>query len=359
MQARLDQATAFLLAAALTIPAIAQAPDPAPARGGRRLVYEMPIDAMQRQLQREPKGDLEQMLVRTVTAVAARVGREVTVRRDKGGRFTVDVPPHLVPQVPALRRRIEVAGVLEMRIVADAGFVDGDVRFDLQAEGARLEAWLAKAENKQLLREDARSIRRFNADPKQGPLQSGNLAWHPRVLRPHLRHKERWDVSWTTYPALKHAVVKAYDDEQWNDGRIPDAVLGQPEEQQFLIELVAVNMRQRAFTNDDFDPAGFGISPGPGPEFCVTYAIRDDLAAEYSRWTEMHIGKSCAMTVYGLVGSAPCIQSMLPARGEFSGGFTREAAEELEVVLSSGPIVPPAFVAEEPLPASEPGQRRE
>ncbi len=349
----LVHATSFLLLAILTVAARGQTQDPAPARDGRRLVYELPMDALQRTLQHETNRDLEQLLDRVVRTVTARVGDGVTVRRHEATGFTVDVPPQLVPQVSALRHRIEASGTLEMRIVADNDFVDGPVKFDMQGEKDRLQAWLENPENKKLLLEDARNIRRFNKDTQQGPIQVGNLAWYPRQLRPDPEHTDRWDHSWTKFPALQQATVKAYDDAEWNDGMVPDAAKKKPEQEQFLIELIALNLRERGFTGEDLDPAS--IKAGSG--LAVKYALKGDLCSDYANWSEKYIGKASAIVLNGIVQSAPMFESRIPGRGQITGSFTKPEIDDLEFVLKAGSLpVPPKFVVEEPLPASEFGQ---
>ena len=337
----------------------AQAPEPAPPRDGRRLVYELPVDTLQRTLQNEPKRDLEQLLDRMVRTVAARVGDEVSVRRTAASGFTVDVPQKLAPQVAALRRCIEAVGKLEMRIIADGDFVDGPVKFDLQREKARLEQWLKVPENKKLLLEDPSNIRRFNEDPKHGPMQFGNLAWYPRHLRPDPSHKEKWDCSWTTYPALQQATVKVYDDAEWNNGTVPGAVKKKPEKEQFLVELVALNLRERGFTGEDLDPARISSGPDQSGGPAVRYELNGALKAEYAAWSEKHIGKASAIVLNGVVRSAPTFLSRIAGAGQISGTFTQQEADDLVIVLKSGSLpVAPKFVVEEPLPANDSGRPR-
>jgi len=347
----------FLVLLVLAAAAHGQAPEPAP-RDGRRLVYELPVDALQRTLQKGPNRDLEQSLDQMVRTVAARVGDEVSVRRHAASGFTVDVPPKLVPQVAALRHRIEAAGKLEMRIVADGDFVDGPVKFDMQSEKARLEAWLKNPENKKLVHEDPANIRRFNNDSKQGPIQFGKLAWYPRQLRRDPKDKEQWDHPWTTFPALQQATVKVYDDADWNGGKVPDATKKKPEQEQFLVELVALNLRERGFTGEDLEPAGISSGPDPAGALAVLYELKDGLKAEYAAWTEKYIGKASAIVLNGVVQSAPVFRSKIPGVGQISGSFTRQEVDDLVIVLKSGSLpIAPKFVVEEPLPASEFGPR--
>ena len=342
----------FLMLAILTVAPRGQEPAPEPASDGRRLVYELPMDALQRTLQNEPKRDLEQLLDQVMRAVAARVGDEVRVRREPANGFTVDVPPRLVPQVAALRRRIEAVAKLEMRIVADGDFVDGPVTFDMKAEKARLEAWLK--ENKKLVLQDPSNIRRFNDDQKLGPVQFGNLAWYPRQLRPDQTRKDKWDYSWTTFGPLKQATVKVYDDAEWNGGMVPFAVKKKPEQEQFLVELVALNLRERGFTGEDLDPSGISSSPDHTGGSAVLYELREALKADYSAWSEKHVGKASAIVLNGVVHSAPVFQSKIPGRGMISGTFTQQEVDDLVIVLKSGSLpMAPKLVVEEPLPASK------
>ncbi|MFY9344500.1 MAG: hypothetical protein WAT39_18550 [Planctomycetota bacterium] len=331
-----------------------QEPQPAPARDGRRLVYELPVDAMQRALQHTPELDLEQALDRAVRTVAVRLGERVVVRRSTGTGFTVDVPPDLVPGLAALRSRIETGGKLEMRVVADADFVSGPVRFDLQREKERLQAWLADPEHRKLVQQDPHSIARFNDDAHAGPVSTGNLAWYPRKLRPDPKNQTRWENSWSEWPSMQRTLVQAFDDTQWNGGAVPDAVRKQPAHEQYLVELVALNLKETHFTGADLDPKRVRAGPGAGGDVAVNYAIHNARAGDYADWSEKYIGKHSAIVWDGFVRSAPMFRSKIPGRGVIQGAFTQLEADGLAFVLQSGPLpVPPKFVAEEPLPAGE------
>jgi SecD/SecF fusion protein len=252
-------------------------------------------------------------------------------------------------ELDRILERVGNLGKLEFRMVADNDFIDGSVRFNMQGEKARLEQWLKNEDNKQLLLEDPKNIRRFNEDPAQGPMQFGNLAWYARKLGPNPKAKDtNWDDSWTNYPALTQATVKVYADAEWNNGLIPESYAKKPAAQRYLLELVALNMKEKCFTGEDLDPAATSVGPGRDGGIAVHYSLRAGLETEYGAWSEKYIGKASAIVLNDIVRTAPTFTTKIPGRGEITGGFTKEEAEDLVKVLRTGSLrVEPDMVSKE------------
>ncbi|MEZ6038005.1 MAG: hypothetical protein R3F29_11020 [Planctomycetota bacterium] len=232
----------------------------------------------------------------------------------EGRTVTIGVPdPANAQRVRELveGHRLEIRAVAYDDYKADAGVLGGEVRFDLAAERARLQAWL-DAGGAARLREDPRAIEQFSAASKW-------LRWYPRLLRPDPRAPERWNYSLTMVPPLEDSVVTAYHTEDWNGGTVPQALLEQPAGQRFLVELLAINMHEVHFTEVDFDPQGVAVGKGHDGEPALHYAMRDDQRQAYGDLSERCVGKCLANLWDGEVLMAPIVQSRIPGVGSIQG----------------------------------------
>src|SRR5262245_29912582 len=265
-------------------------PSPPAAPPAVRLVYELPVDALQRAQRGQTDRDLEQVLAETVANVQARIGDVAKVARQSATGFTVDLANADAAAIDLARRRIETAGKLEMRIVADGDYRDGGVSFDLAAERTRLAAWL-DAGGREKLRADWTAIEAFHTDPKGGPLAGKHLRWFVHRIGADPANADRWQFSYRSF--LRNACVPVYTDDDWHDGAIPERIQALPPDQRFLVELLAVNMHEKHFANSDLDPKGMHRVQGPLPG--LQYQIVDARAGEYGNWSEKHIGKCSAI----------------------------------------------------------------
>lgn len=304
----------------------------------RQLVYELPIDALQRAWRDQPDTTLERELARYVDVLRARAGDDVTVERDGATRLVVTLPAVARDdELSRLRRRLEVAGTLELRIVASA-----ERGFDLAAERPRLQVWLDAGGRERVLA-DPRALDAFHADPEHGPIAPGTLRWHVRRIPVALdvaadNDTRRWEHPFAGVPAMRDACVPLYGDEQWNGGHVPADAAAPP----FLVELVAVDLAQASFSHADLDLSRVRELQGARPG--VRYVLRGERQGDYLNWSRDNIGRCCAVILDGVVESAPRFESAIPGVGLVVCADAT-AAEELANVLRAGQLpVPPVLV---------------
>jgi SecD/SecF fusion protein len=321
--------------------------------GGTQIRYEVPPDVIEQLRKKEANISVDKIMDDTMAVIRERIdptgATDPTITRSGETGILIELPWFEDrTELKRMLERVGNLGKLEFRIVADNDFIDGPIRFNMQGEKSRLETWLKQEGIKKLLLEDPRNIRRFNDDPAQGPLQIGNLAWYARKLGPSRDQKDHWDHSWTNYPALAQATVKLYSDAEWNNGVIPEAFAKKPPQERYLVEFIALNMKEKAFTGEDLDPAGTSAGPGRDGGLAVHYVLASGKETEYGDWSEKYIGKASAIVLNDIVRSAPVFQSKIPGRGEITGGFTKEEVEDLVKVLRTGSLrVEPEKVSQE------------
>lgn len=305
----------------------------------RQLVYELPIDALQRAWRDQPDTTLERELARYVDVLRARAGAGVLVERDGASRLVVTLPAARRDEVPRLRRRLEAAGTLEMRIVASAGR-----EIDLAAERQRLLAWLDAGGRERVL-DDPSALDAFHDDPVHGPVAPGTVRWHVhRIPADPAADPDadpdggatRWALPFAAVPVLRDACVPLHGDEQWNDGRVPAAA------PPFLVELVAVDLVQEGFSHADLDLDRVSALRGGTPG--LRYVLRGDRQDDYRRWSQANIGRCSAVILNGVVETAPRFESAIPGVGLVTCADAT-AAEDLANVLRAGQLlVPPVLV---------------
>ncbi len=311
-------------------------------KGGTQLRYEVPQDVLQ-QLVTKENASIEAIMAQTIGVIIERIDPTGTldplVTRSGETGILIELPYFDDPlDLKKVEERIANLGKLEMRIVADADYADGPVKFQLPAEKTRLEAWLKAGDNRKEFLEDFGTIRRFNEDPQQGPMQFGNLAWFPRLIKPRPEDPKLWDASYTNIPLLSPATVKVYGDAEWSNGMVPESMQKLPANQQYLVELVALNMHERHFSGEDLDPAGVQATTSQDGGLAVAYSIVGALTGDYADWSEKWIGKCSAIVLNGVVKSAPRFESKIPGRGQIHGDFTKAEVEELVKVLRTGSL---------------------
>ncbi len=79
----------------------------------------------------------------------------------------------------------------------------------------------------------------------------------------------------------------------------------------------------------------------------VSFRMNTEGAKAFGRLTGANIGKRLAIVLDGKVQSAPVIQSRIADAGRISGRFTREAANDLAIVLRAGALPAPISIEEE------------
>jgi len=340
--------TSFVSAVLLAAVLASQSPTPPspPATPAPvRLVYELPVDALQRAQRGQTDRDLEQVLAETVANVQARIGDEAKVARQGAIGFTVDLANADAAAIDLARRRIETVGKLEMRIVADSDYLVDGVAFDLPAERTHLVAWL-DAGGREKLRADPTAIDAFHDDAK-GPLAGKHLRWFVHRIGADARNAGQWQPSMQTW--LHDACVPAFTDAEWNAGAIPTRMKELPGGQRHLVELVAVNMHEMHFGNRDLDPKGITVAPARDGSLALQYRTIDARAADYGNWSEKHVGKYSAILWNDEVLMVPCFMSRIPGRGQISGSLSSTELETMQRALQAPPLAArPRFVRQEP-----------
>ncbi|MFY9342862.1 MAG: protein translocase subunit SecD [Planctomycetota bacterium] len=312
-------------------------------KGGTQLRYEVPADVLTELIRKEGSGvTVQAIMTQTMAVIAERIDPagvlDPTIVPSGDTGILIELPWFKDPQaLRDVKARIANLGKLEMRMVADDDFVKETVRFQMQQEVQRLTTWLQNPENKAAIREDFRNIRRFNEDPIAGPMQIGNLAWFPRQIRPS-ENPDAWEAPWHQLPAYSKAMVKGYDDADWNGGLLTDAMKQKEPKDRYLVEFIALNMAETCFTGADLDPSGVGAGPGRNGRLGVNYKIVDGKSGDYADWSEKYIGKCSAIVLNDVVRSAPTFQSKIPGRGIIEGDFTNEEVNELVKVLRTGSL---------------------
>ena len=319
---------------------IAQEPAPVavPAPRPTRLCYDLPAYELSQRLRQQPDLDLDALMKGFVARVQQRVGKDATVRHTGGTVFEVEATGDAA-RVEAVRARVEVVGLLEMRVIADAEFFDphAGVRFDLAAEQKRLQEWLAAGGRARVLA-DWRRIDEFNASKEEGPLAFGHLRWCAHRVRPQVENRERWQASFARdtqehggVSPMGPATVAVFGDADWNGGVV---AAGGPK---VLLEYVAVNTKERCFTNEHFDPDKVQIVESTDGRPALSYMLRPEYADEYGDWSERYVRKHVAVLLDGEVRSAPWFVTRLPGIGMVTG-LDKAAAESVAASLRSGEI---------------------
>lgn len=322
--------------------------EPAPALAPKlataaiELVYEMPMDTLQRSLRGRQDADLEKLLAENVSRVEARLAGNATgeakVARRGATGFQVSIPTSDPSVVQAVRNAVETVGRFEQRIAASGDYKKGAVKFDLAAERARLQAWLDGGGRKAVLA-DAHALDAFHADRERGPLAGSNLRWcvHRVKENPQAPGKWMWSMSMPPMARLRDFCVPLFSAEEWNEGRLPEAIAAQPAPLRQLLELIAVNLAEDHFENVDFDPKHVAVQVlAPGEAGVVMQPVADR-RGDYAMWTERCVDQFLVslwngevLSVARLVGRIPGA-SLIPC-------FSQTEAETLRACLLALPL---------------------
>lgn len=198
----------------------------------------------------------------------------------------------------------------EMRPVAVRG-----PRIDLKAERKRLEGWLDRDGNREMVRRFPLAAHLYNWTPRdQGGPETTALRWYPRVIRPT---GEIWDYSLAMRQGVEALAVFDRTEHSRKPGDDP----------QFLVELVPVDVGDEYFHGGDLQWARPGIDAAGSP--AVDYLLRPDRAGGFANWTERLKGYHVAMIVDGAALSAPRIIDRIPGRCQLSALRGKEIAEAM------------------------------
>ena len=314
-------------------------------KGGNQLIYEVPDEVLAK-LERDEKTSKDAVMEHTLRIVRDRIDPtgvlEALVSRRGQNGILIELPYREKAELDQIKARISSLGKLEMRIVAYEGWAQDDVKFDLASEKRRLEDWL-KTGGKELVVENYKNIERFNESPNTGPLAFGKLRWYPHLVEPQPGNKKIWNQPMSMGQSadgvqpLSASVVAVFDQSaDYNGGVVPDA--RQKEERPFLLEFVALNMKEEHFRGEDLDPSG--VKPGVSQDgrLAVHYKVRDNLSSRYGDWSGKYKKKHSAIVLNGVVRSAPYFVERIPGNGQISGNFTQQEVDELVKVLRTGSL---------------------
>lgn len=300
---------------------------------GIRLTYDLPVDAIQRTLQQRPGSSMEQLLTEAVASVQQRLKATGKVSRSGAASFVVDLPKTSPAKLADIKRRIEMIGSLELRMVAHDDYEDVDLH--LAEERSHLTKWLDAGGRKRLLKAPG-AIATFQ------PLAPKKLRW---VVNRLTQKKDRWEYSLTQVPQIQGATVSLFSKEEWNNGRVPPGT----KKNAVLFELIAVNMHELGFTQLDLDPTRTRVSTDHNGDPAILYSMRNERRAAYSDWSAKHKGHASAIIVNGELVSAPIFISRIPGNGLISGSFGKEQAHALAASLNSGALpAKPVLKSQEP-----------
>ncbi len=92
--------------------------------------------------------------------------------------------------------------------------------------------------------------------------------------------------------------------------------------------VVGQDLRDAAAVPDQFKSTNFEI----------TFSLKPGGAEKFGTWTGANVGKDLAIVLNGQVRSAPRIQSQITDRGQITGKFSKQQAEDLALTLRSGAL---------------------
>ena len=163
------------------------------------------------------------------------------------------------------------------------------------------------------------------------------------MLRPDPAQPDRWSHPWSKIAQLQASTVPAYLAADWNDGKVPAAMLALPIEQRFLVELLAINMREEHFSGSDIDPQKVSVGQGRNGAAGVNYAVVNDQRRAYQQLTERYVGKCLTILLDGQVLSAPILNGPISGVGIIEA-LPPQAVDDLVKVLRNQLPLPLEFV---------------
>lgn len=335
-----------VLLSALAAFAQSQEPAPAfaqkPATAAIELVYEMPMDALQRSLRGRQDTDLEKLLAENLSRVEARlagdaIGETKVTRRGATG-FQVLIPTSDPSVVQMVRNAVETVGRFEQRIAANGNYVNGAVKYDLAAERARLQSWLDHGGQEAVLA-DAHALDAFHADKEHGPLAGANLRWFVHRVKedPKTPGKWLWSMSMPAMATLREFSVPLFSSAEWNEGTLPEAIKARPAPLRQLLELIAVNMDEIHFENADFDPKHVEVQTTAAGEPAVVMQTVATRRGDYAMWSERCVDQFMVSLWKDEVITVARIMSRIPGACMIQG-LSQSEAETMRACLLAPPL---------------------
>jgi len=112
-----------------------------------------------------------------------------------------------------------------------------------------------------------------------------------------------------------------------------DAETGQPASTSYIVVAKTPVVSGIDLRGADAVPSQYG-----GHEYKINFQLKPNGAAKFEQFTSANIGKRLAIVLNDEAKSAPTIQAAISDRGEITGAFTKESAEDLALVLRSGAL---------------------
>jgi len=309
-------------------------------KGGTQLVLEVNKERAIADGAVEKGADWNKIMEDTVRIIHERIDPSgtkesvVTKRGDAG--ILVELPATRdTAEKDAIVQRILTLGRLEERVVARDDYSKKGVKFELTKEKERLEKWLDKDTNREILGRDPLKISLYHSlsTDDGGRLERQWLKWSPRKVKPKKVKggKLVWDRSYSEVDLLSPATVKVFK---------PEATSKEPtSEAEFLIEYIAINMHERMFEGSNMDPSQVAVTLDNEGGNAVAYAMKAMFSDDYVEWSREYIGKCAAIILNDFVESAPRFESAITGgRGQIHGSFTHFEAQGLANVLKTGSL---------------------
>ena len=254
-------------------------------------------------------GDLYAVVERSGVVRVLSAGEYRRLIDARGGSVGEPVPvPGYYPQI-------------EFRMLAYAE--KGKLDVDLTAEKKRLLAWLRQGENrKQVLQNPLRIGSYHGLAPDRGGRLSKGIRWFP--YRITARDGKRFSYSHSRGP-YTHATLALFSQERLTDG--PKT------KDDYLVEFLAVNIKERGFTTMDLNREKLSKSKDQIGRPVLLYEIKKGTAAAYSDLTARNIRRGMGMILDGYLFSAPTLLSRIPGRGMISG-FSEAKIDEIVKALA-------------------------
>jgi preprotein translocase subunit SecD len=92
--------------------------------------------------------------------------------------------------------------------------------------------------------------------------------------------------------------------------------------------VTGLDMRDARATSSQYNSSNYQID----------FSLTPEGAARISKWTSQHVGEHLAIILNREVRSAPMISGQINDRGQITGGFTKQSAENLAITLGSGTL---------------------
>jgi preprotein translocase subunit SecD len=94
--------------------------------------------------------------------------------------------------------------------------------------------------------------------------------------------------------------------------------------------------KRPVITSRDLHTARPGVGPLNQP--VVEFRVKPEATGAFAEATGANVGSQLALVLDGQVVSAPTINARISESGIIEGGFTREQAQDLAIMLRSGPL---------------------